>query len=93
MAKVEIESGRIVRIIENYGFVIEELISLRNGDEAKRYYTVWTKDKYEQGTTVRVSGDLSVKLDEYTGKDNVLKVGFQVSINNPLISATETAPF
>ena len=93
MARVKIESARVIRIMEGYGFKAEEVIQLRNGSEAKRYYTVWTKTKVQENDFVSVDGDLSVKVEEYTGKDNVPKVSAGVHINDALVHAAIDAPF
>lgn len=93
MANIKIEKGKVVKIIDGYGFVIQESIRLRNGDEGKRYYTVWTNQKVEVGDELGVNGSLSVKIDEYTGKDNVPKVGYQVNINDAVLDKLEDAPF
>ena len=91
MAKVTIENAEVFKIIPNYGFKAVEKFTLKSGDEAKRYYTVWTNEKVTEGDIVSISGDLSVKVEEYTGRDNQPKTTAAVHINNARITAD--APF
>ena len=92
MATVTIENAEVFRIIEGYGFKAVEKFRLKSGDEGKRYYTVWTKETVKEGDTVTIEGDLSVKIEEYTGKDNQPKTTAAVHVNNALIM-TADAPF
>ena len=92
MATVTIENAEVFRIIDGYGFKAVEKFRLKSGDEGKRYYTVWTKETVKEGDTVTIEGDLSVKIEEYTGKDNQPKTTAAVHVNNALIM-TADAPF
>ena len=91
MAKIEIENAEVFKIIEGYGFRAVEKFKLRNGEDAKRYYTVWTDQKVAEGDQVSISGDLSVKVEEYTDKNNQPKTSAAVHVNNARITAD--APF
>lgn len=91
MAKIEIENAEVFKIIEGYGFRAVEHFKLRNGEDAKRYYTVWTDQKVAEGDQVSISGDLSVKVEEYTDKNNQPKTSAAVHVNNARITAD--APF
>jgi len=91
MAKIEIENAEVFKIIEGYGFRAVEKLKLRNGEEAKRYYTVWTDQKVAEGDQVTISGDLTVKVEEYTDKNNQPKTSAAVHVNNARITAD--APF
>jgi hypothetical protein len=91
MAKIQIETAEVFKIIEGYGFRAVENFKLRNGEDAKRYYTVWTDQKVQEGDVVSIEGDLSVKVEEYTGKDNQPKTSAAVHVNNARITAD--APF
>ena len=93
MATIEIHDATVKRIIDGYGFMASETFKLRNGEEATRWYTVWTKSKFEVGESVRIKGDLTVKLDEYTGRDNQPKTGIAVHVNNAVCSLAVDAPF
>ena len=91
MAKIEIENAEVFKIIEGYGFRAVEKFKLRNGEEAKRYYTVWTDQKVAEGDQVSISGDLTVKVEEYTDKNNQPKTSAAIHVNNARITAD--APF
>lgn len=91
MAKIQIETAEVFKIIEGYGFRAVENFKLRNGEDAKRYYTIWTDQKVQEGDVVSIEGDLSVKVEEYTGKDNQPKTFAAVHVNNARITAD--APF
>ena len=91
MAKIQIETAEVFKIIEGYGFRAVENFKLRNGEDAKRYYTIWTDQKIQEGDVVSIEGDLSVKVEEYTGKDNQPKTSAAVHVNNARITAD--APF
>lgn len=93
MAKITIENAQVFRIIEGYGFKAVENFKLRSGEDAKRYYTVWTKEQFSEGDAVSITGDLSVKVEEYTGRDNEPKTSAAVHVNNPIIKADSSAPF
>ena len=92
MATVTIENAQVFKIIEGYGFKAVEKFQLRSGEEAKRYFTIWTKEKVSEGDIVTIEGELSVKVEEYTGKDNQPKTSAAVHVNNALIMQ-ENAPF
>jgi hypothetical protein len=92
MATVTIEAGTVVRIIEGYGFAAVEEKKIHTGETIKRYYTVWTKEQVKVGDVYSIEGDLQVKLEEYTGKDNQPKTTAAVHVNNALIM-TADAPF
>lgn len=91
MAKIQIENAEVFKIIEGYGFRAVESFTLRNGENAKRYYTVWTDQKVNEGDSVSIEGDLSVKVEEYTDKNNQPKTSAAVHVNNARITAD--APF
>ena len=93
MATIELEAATVARLIPNYGFEVYEERKLQSGDLAKFYYTVWNKNvKVEVGDVVRVAGDFSAKIDEYTDKTNQPKTKVSVSINNAEVML-EDAPF
>lgn len=92
MAKVKITGAKVERIIQGYGFVATEPFTLANGEAAKAWFTVWSKDDVREGELVDVTGDLSVKLDEYTGSDNIPKTKASANINNAKVEKAD-APF
>jgi hypothetical protein len=85
-------TGEIVRIIDGYGFKLVETTKLRSGEEKKTWITVWTKASVRVGDTVTVSGQLSTKLEEYTGRDNVPKTGVAINVNDAEVTSADV-PF
>jgi hypothetical protein len=44
------------------------------------------------GDTVTVTGQLSTKLEEYTGRDNVPKTGVSINVNDAEVTSADV-PF
>ena len=94
MATVIIEDAKVFKIIEGYGFRAVEDFKLRNGEDARRYFTIWTDQRVEEGQVFTISGDLSVKIEEYTNRDNEPKTSAAVHVNNAKLSkGQDEAPF
>lgn len=92
MATINIENGKVSRIIEGYGFELTETRFVK-GEEYKSYYTVWNKEaKVSLGDIVTVEGDYSAKIDSYTDKTNTPRTKVSVSINNAEVMLAD-APF
>ena len=92
MATINIENGKVSRIIEGWGFEVTES-RLVKGEEYKSYYTVWNKNvKVELGDIVTVEGDYSAKIDNYTDKTNQPATKLSVSVNNAEVMLAD-APF
>jgi hypothetical protein len=87
--KAELE---VARLIQGYGFKGVEKRKTRDGEEYSVWATVWTKDLVREGDVVEVTGDLSVKLEEFTGRDNKPKQIAAIHINNAQIKKAD-APF
>jgi hypothetical protein len=79
----------VVRIIQSYGFKAVEKYKDKKGEERTQWVTVWTKEQVREGETLEVSGDLSVKIESFTGRDNVPKQVAAININNPTIIRSE----
>lgn len=93
MATVTIENARVERIISGYGFKASES-TLVKGEEKKTWFTVWTKETVTEGQIVTLEGDLSVKLEEFTGRDGSPKQTAAIHVNNALLMTQDTeAPF
>ncbi|HMA78400.1 MAG TPA: hypothetical protein VKP88_04710 [Candidatus Paceibacterota bacterium] len=90
MAEVK-ANGVVKRIIEGYGFVLEESFQTRDGESRSKFFTVWDKAYAEkhiaQGDRVQVSGLLTVKIEEFTGRDGDSKQVAAAHINNPTTTA------
>jgi hypothetical protein len=92
MATINIENGKVSRIIEGYGFELTE-IRMVKGEEYKSYYTIWNRDvKVSLGDIVTVEGDYSAKVDSYTDKTNTPRTKVSVSVNNAEVMLAD-APF
>lgn len=90
MATITIENAKVEKIITGYGFRASE-IKVIKGEEKKSWYTVWTKDAVQEGDIVTIEGELSVKLEDFTGRDNVPRKTAAVHVNNALVMSE--APF
>jgi hypothetical protein len=92
MAMINIENGKVSRIIEGYGFEVTEIRFVK-GEEYKSYYTVWNREvKVEIGDIVTVEGIYSAKIDSYTDKTNTPRTKISVSVNNAEVLLAD-APF
>jgi hypothetical protein len=93
MATVTIENARVERIIVGYGFKASEVTRVK-GEERKTWFTVWTKETANEGDIVTIEGELSVKLETFTGRDNQPKQTAAIHVNNALLMTAEVdAPF
>lgn len=93
MATVNIENAVVERIIVGYGFKASETTRVK-GEERKTWYTVWTKEAVKEGDVLTIEGELSVKLESFTGRDNQPKQTAAIHVNNALIMTSEVdAPF
>jgi hypothetical protein len=94
MATVTIENARVERIIAGYGFKASES-TLVKGEERKTWFTVWTKETANEGDILTIEGELSVKLESFTGRDGSPKQSAAIHVNNALImsSGPEDLPF
>lgn len=91
MALVKVTNATVTRIIPNYGFKASCEVELRNGETKKENYTVWTDQQVKEGDTVNVSGALSVRIEEFTGRDGKEVTYAAIHINNAKVEAD--APF
>jgi hypothetical protein len=92
MAMINIENGKVSRLIPGYGFEVTEIRFVK-GEEYKSYYTVWNNEvKVEIGDIVTVEGIYSAKIDSYTDKTNTPRTKISVSVNNADVMIAD-APF
>jgi hypothetical protein len=91
MATATIENAKVEWLIPNYGFKASET-KIINGEERKFFYTVWTKEAVKEGDIVTVEGDLSAKIEEFTGRDNQPGKTAAIHLNNALVMKAD-APF
>lgn len=91
MAMIEI-AGTVNKVFYNDTAieVIEEF-KTKDGQETKRYYSVWMKEPttLTMGRRVKVRGLFSAKIDEYEARDGQKKQKIAYSINNPVVTVEE----
>ena len=85
-------TGEVARIIDGYGFKLVETLKIRDGSDRQNWITVWTNDKVQVGDQVEVRGDISVKVESFTGRDNVPKTIAALHLNNAQVKQAD-APF
>lgn len=93
MALVKIENAEVARLIPGYGFKAKAEVPMRNGDTRSEWYTVWSDASVTEGATVDIVGNLSVKIEEFTGRDNVPKTVAAIHVNDAKVTASASAPF
>lgn len=87
-----VASGEVARLIPNYGFKLVETTTVR-GEERKTWITVWTDAVVREGDKVIVKGDLSTKMETFTGRDNTPKTTVSINVNNAQVKPDEQLPF
>lgn len=90
MATVTIENAKVERLIPGYGFKVSETTMVK-GEERKTWLTVWTKETANEGDILTIEGELSVKLESFTGRDNQPKQTAAIHVNNALIMPSESS--
>ena len=75
MAIIEV-TGEVIRHLGSKGFTLAEPRREMVGGqwqtaEGKKYFSVWATELPSVGDVVTVKGSLSVKLDEYEGKQSI----------------------
>lgn len=84
--------GEVARLIPGYGFKMVETTSFK-GEERKVWLTVWTDAVVREGQKVIVKGDLSTKIETFTGRDNTPKTAVGINVNNAQVKLDEDLPF
>jgi hypothetical protein len=87
-----VASGEVARLIPGYGFKLIETTTVR-GEERKTWITVWTDAVVREGEKVIVKGDLSTKMETFTGRDNTPKTTVSINVNNAQVKPDEALPF
>lgn len=91
MAQVKVKNATVTRIIPNYGFKCATEVKTKSGETRKETYTVWTDTKVQEGDVVDVTGNLSVKVEEFTNREGKLVQYAAIHVNNGVVEAE--APF
>lgn len=89
MAKIQIQNATVDRIISDKGLAVSTSYTRKDGKEAKEKFTVWTDPTgFNVGDVVNVTGNLSVKVDEFEGDNGTVRYA-QVNVNNPKIQKAD----
>lgn len=88
MAKVTIENAEVTKFLGDKGFVAEVRYRLRSGDEKTEKWAVWGK-KAELGSVLTITGDLTIKLEEFEGSDGLVRYA-RGHVNNPVFVTGNT---
>ena len=94
MAKIQIQNATIDRLISDKGLAVSTSFTKKDGEPGKEKFTVWTDPSgYQVGDTVNVTGNLSVRVDEFEGDNGLVRYA-QVNVNQPQVEKTqEDMPF
>jgi hypothetical protein len=91
MARITIENAEVTRYLGNKGYVAEVKYRTRAGDDKIEKWTVWG-DQPEVGSVHTITGDLTVKLEEFESDNGTVRYA-RGHINNPsLASAPQEQP-
>jgi hypothetical protein len=92
MAQIKITDA-VVAFVNPKGFVAKGQVVVF-GETRDEYYKVWTDEKFSEGDTVEIVGDLSTRVEEFTSKrTGELERSAAIHVNNPLIKAGSDVPF
>lgn len=83
--------GTATRLFYNdMGVEVSEAYKSREGDTKTRKYTAWfTKPvDFREGATGEFTGNLTVKVEAFTGKDGVERQSAKIAINDAEFKAT-----
>lgn len=91
MARVTVENAEVVKHLGSKGYVIQTQYQTRQGETRKESWTVWGEQP-QLGQIVSVTGNITVKLDEWESDEGKRQVA-RGHINNPeLQSAPQPDP-
>lgn len=92
MAQIKITNATVA-FTNPKGFVAKAPITVF-GETRDEYYKVWTDEKFAEGDSVEIVGDLSTRIEEFTSKrTGQLETTAAIHVNNPTIKAGADAPF
>ena len=94
MAKIQIGNATVDRLISDKGLAVSTTFTRKDGEPGKEKFTVWTDPSgYQVGDTVNVTGNLSVRVDEFEGDNGLVRYA-QVNVNQPQVEKIqEDMPF
>ena len=92
MARIQI-SDATVSFVNSKGFTAKAQVKVM-GENRDEYYKIWTDEKFSEGDSVEIVGDLSARVEEFTSKrTGNLERTAAIHVNNPIIKAGSDAPF
>lgn len=92
MAQIKITDATVA-FLNSKGFIAKAKVQVM-GDTRDEYYKIWTDEKFTEGDSVEIVGDVSARVEEYTDKaTGQPKNRAAIHVNNPLIKAGADAPF
>jgi hypothetical protein len=90
LAKVIIENATVENLLGQKGYTVSVSSKDAAGSEKKIYYKIWSSETQLQGAKLdKITGDLSVRLEEYTDKNGQPKSVAAIHVNNPLIESAD----
>ena len=94
MAKIQIGNATVDRLISDKGLAVSTTFTRKDGEPGKEKFTVWTDPSgYQVGDTVNVTGNLSVRVDEFEGDNGLVRYA-QINVNQPKVEKIqEDMPF
>jgi hypothetical protein len=93
MAKIFIENAEVTRVQRGgKGFNAQTQYKLRNGETSVQKYTVWSDDQVHVGDVLNITGNLSVKMEEFTNDKGELIRYAGIHVNQPVLNAVQTGP-
>tara|TARA_R110000772_G_scaffold221180_1_gene331576 strand:- start:165 stop:449 length:285 start_codon:yes stop_codon:yes gene_type:complete len=94
MAKIQISNATVDRLISDKGLAVSTSFTRKDGEPGKEKFTVWADPAgYQVGDTVNVTGNLSVRVDEFEGDNGLVRYA-QVNVNQPQVEKIqEDMPF
>ena len=95
MAKIQIKDGTVERLITDKGIFVTTSFKDREGTDRKEKFTIWEQPAgIKVGSIVNVSGNLSVRVEEFEGDNGQIRYA-AIHVNNPKIEtvASDDMPF
>ena len=94
MAKIQISNATVDRLISDKGLAVSTSFTRKDGEPGKEKFTVWADPTgYQVGDTINVTGNLSVRVDEFEGDNGLVRYA-QVNVNQPQVEKVqEDMPF
>lgn len=95
MARIEITNARVARIIQGRGFEAVETYQTRSGEPRETKFTIWSDSPQDipvEGVTVNISGNVSVRLEEFENREGEQIRFARMHVNQPKVSLQDTPP-